>query len=285
MRAPRRSLLFAPGDDVRKLIKAAASAADSVILELEDGVAPERKPLAREQMVEILRQVDFGARERLVRVNAVDSPWFEADLTMALTARPDGLVLPKVERAGDVAAVDQALAEAERVHGLPERALALLILIETPRGLIHAAELCAASSRLQAVIFGAEDYAGAAGAERTPAATEVLYARSHVVAVCGAFDLQPIDMVFIDFNDAAGLEAECRAGRQLGFVGKQVIHPRQLETVNAAFSPTPAQIAWAERVVAGFRAAAGGAFALEGKMIDAPVVRQAERILAARTPR
>jgi citrate lyase beta subunit len=277
--------LFAPGDDVRKLIKAAASAADSVILELEDGVAPERKPLAREQMVEILRQVDFGARERLVRVNAVDSPWFEADLTMALTARPDGLVLPKVERAGDVAAVDQALAEAERVHGLPERALALLILIETPRGLIHAAELCAASSRLQAVIFGAEDYAGAAGAERTPAATEVLYARSHVVAVCGAFDLQPIDMVFIDFNDAAGLEAECRAGRQLGFVGKQVIHPRQLETVNAAFSPTPAQIAWAERVVAGFRAAAGGAFALEGKMIDAPVVRQAERILAARTPR
>jgi citrate lyase beta subunit len=276
--------LFAPGDDARKLAKAAASTADSVILELEDGVAPERKPLAREQVVETLRQVDFGARERLVRVNAVDSPWFEADLTMALTARPDGLVLPKVERAGDVAAVDRALAEAERVHGLPERALALLILIETPRGLIRATELCAASSRLQAVIFGAEDYAGAAGAERTPAATEVLYARSHVVAVCGAFDLQPIDMVFIDFNDPAGLEAECRAGRQLGFVGKQVIHPRQLETVNAAFSPTPAQIAWAERVVAGFRAAAGGAYALDGKMIDAPVVRQAERILAARTP-
>lgn len=279
----RRSLLFAPGDDARKLSKAAQSNADCVILELEDGVAPDRKVTARETVREAARTLDFGRRERLIRVNGADTSFFEADLQHTIGAHPDGYVLPKVESAADVQRICRMLDAAERERGWPARGIGLLILVESPRGVLNLREICEADARLQAIIFGAEDYASVVGARRTPEATEVLFARSAVVNACGAYGLQPIDMVFIDFNDDAGLEQECLRGRQLGFVGKQVIHPRQIDVVNRCFSPSEEEVAWARRVVEGFRASQAegyGAFALDGKMIDLPVVRQAERILS-----
>lgn len=280
---PRRSLLFAPGDDLRKLGKAAQSSADAVILELEDGVASDRKAIARQTVREAAAALDFGRREKLIRVNDVATPFFEADVRETIGTRPDGFVLPKVESAGDVRRICNLIDVAERERGWPAGGIDLIILIETPRGILNLREICEADARLRAIIFGAEDYASFIGARRTREASEVLFARSAVVNACGAFNLQPIDMVFIDFNDAAGLEQECMRGRQLGFAGKQVIHPKQIEIVNRCFTPSAEEITWARRVMDAFRAsqhAGRGAFALDGKMIDLPVVRQAERILA-----
>lgn len=280
---PRRSLLFAPGDDLRKLSKAAQSSADAVILELEDGVASDRKAIARQTVREAAAALDFGRREKLIRVNDVATPFFEADVRETIGTRPDGFVLPKVESAGDVRRICNLIDVAERERGWPAGGIGLIILIETPRGILNLREICEADARLRAIIFGAEDYASFIGARRTREASEVLFARSAVVNACGAFNLQPIDMVFIDFNDAAGLEQECMRGRQLGFAGKQVIHPKQIEIVNRCFTPSAEEITWARRVMDAFRAsqhAGRGAFALDGKMIDLPVVRQAERILA-----
>ncbi len=280
---PRRSLLFAPGDDLRKLGKAAQSSADAVILELEDGVASDRKAIARQTVREAAAALDFGRREKLIRVNDVATPFFEADVRETIGTRPDGFVLPKVESAGDVRRICNLIDVAERERGWPAGGIGLIILIETPRGILNLREICEADARLRAIIFGAEDYASFIGARRTREASEVLFARSAVVNACGAFNLQPIDMVFIDFNDAAGLEQECMRGRQLGFAGKQVIHPKQIEIVNRCFTPSAEEITWARRVMDAFRAsqhAGRGAFALDGKMIDLPVVRQAERILA-----
>jgi citrate lyase beta subunit len=227
--------------------------------------------------------LDFGRRERLIRVNGVDTPFFEDDLRETIDAHPDGYVLPKVETAADVHRICRMLDAAERERGWPAGGIGLIILIESPRGVLNLRDICEADARLQAIIFGAEDYASFIGAQRTPEATEVLFARSAVVNACGAYGLQPVDMVFINFNDDAGLEQECLRGRQLGFVGKQVIHPRQIGIVNRCFSPSDEEIAWARRVVEGYRTSQGeghGAFALDGRMIDLPVVRQAERILS-----
>ena len=275
--------MFAPGDDLRKLNKAAQSNADCVILELEDGVALDHKASARKHVREAAQTLDFGRREKLIRVNDVTTPFFEDDVRETLVARPDGYVLPKVESPEDVWRICEMIDEAEQQRGWPAGGIGLIILIETPRGILNLREICEAEPRLKAIIFGADDYASFIGATRTREASEVLFARSAIVNACGAYGLQAIDMVHIDFNDDAGLEQECVQGRQLGFAGKQVIHPRQIDIVNRCFSPSAAEIAWARRVVAGFEASrheGRGAFVLDGKMIDLPVVRQAERILA-----
>lgn len=276
---PRRSCLFAPGDDLRKLSKAAQSNADAVILELEDGVALDRKAIARQTVREAATSLDFGRREKLIRVNDVTTPFFEDDVRETITVKPAGFVLPKVESAEDVRHICNMIDEAEKARGWSAGDIGLIIMIETPRGILNLRDICEASPRLSAIIFGADDYAARIGAIRTHAASEVMFARGAVVNACGAYGLQAIDMVFIDFNDAAGLERECLQGRQMGFAGKQVIHPQQIDIVNRCFSPSEAEVAWARRVVDGFRASAGRAFALDGKMIDLPVVRQAERVL------
>lgn len=276
---PRRSLLFAPGDDLRKLSKAAQSDADAVILELEDGVALDRKAIARQTVREAATTLDFGRREKLIRVNDVTTPFFEDDVRETADAKPDGFVLPKVESADDVRRICDLIGDAEKARGWNAGDIRLIIMIETPRGILNLREICEASPRLSAIIFGADDYAARIGAIRTRDASEVLFARGAVVNACGAYNLHAIDMVFIDFNDGAGLEQECVLGRQMGFAGKQVIHPKQIDIVNRCFTPSEAEVAWARRVVDGFRASAGSAFALDGKMIDLPVVRQAERVL------
>ena len=277
MRA-RRALLYMPGDDMRKIRKATTLDADCICMDMEDGVALSRKSEARRTIQSALSDLDFGRSERLVRINPVGSGLEEADLDAALSARPDGIVLPKVHDATQV----QWAADRIRSAGLTLEEICLILVVESARGIVNLAQIAGSSAYLQAIIFGAEDLAGDVGAQRTPQGWEVFYARSAIVTFASAYGLQANDMVTIDFHDEAALRREALQGAQLGFAGKQVIHPNQVGTVQEAFTPTEQEIAQAQRVVQAFRENQGagiGAFALDGKMIDAPIIKSAERVL------
>lgn len=280
--SPRRSLLYVPGDSLRKVTKASTLPADTLILDLEDGVALSQKEAARLTVRQALREIDFGTRERLVRINNVNGTLAQPDLAITIEARPDGYVVPKVESAEDLRAVSHFIDEQEAHHGWPAGHIRLLAMIETARGIMNLREIAQATPRLDALLFGAEDFAASIGAVRTRENWELFYARSALVTAAGAYDLQAIDSVFVGLDDPAGLEAECRNGRQLGFVGKTVIHPGQIETANRIFAPDAAEVAAAHRLVAAFdehQKAGAGAFAYEGKMVDMPVIRLAQRLL------
>ena len=278
----RRSLLFVPGDDLHKISKAAQSAADCVILELEDGVALNRKAEARQVIQEALHTIDFGPREKLVRLNPIGSEFFEDDFRQTIDGHPDSYVIPKAESAFDIAEFSDQLAHAERDRGWEVGEIRLIILIETPKGVMNLRELAQSTLRLEALMFGAEDLAGAMGAVRSKAGWEVFYARSAVVTAAAAYDLQAIDQIYADFNDMAGLAEDCAFARQLGYSGKIAIHPRQIEAINTAFSPSTTEIERAERLMKAFVAQqenGKGAFVFEDKMVDQPMIRQAQRIL------
>lgn len=276
---PRRALLYMPGDDLKKITKATTLGVDCVCMDMEDAVAPERKPVARQTIVEALKTLDFGRSERLARINAVGSGYEHEDLPAALAARPDGIVVPKVEDPWQVRWVSEHIAEAERANGWPPGSIRMIIQAETARGIVALPQLCAADGRVEAVIFGAEDLAASLGATRTPQGWEVFYARSAVVTHCAAFGLQALDMVFVDFRDTEGLRREALEGARMGYEGKQIIHPNQVIPTQEAFTPSDEAIAHAQRIL---EADAGGrgAFALEGKMVDAPVVKAAEGVMA-----
>jgi citrate lyase beta subunit len=281
----RRVLLFVPGNDTRKIAKAVQTEADGIILDIEDGVALNRKHEARTQIAEVLQTQDFGGREKLVRVNPTSSAFFDDDLRATMPAHPDTYILPKADSAQDVQRICAFLDEAEQVHGWPIHSIRLIAMIETPMAVMNLREIAQASPRLDALMFGAEDFAGALGAQRTQAGWEVFYARSALVTAASAFELQAIDQVYTDFGDVAGLAEEARVARQLGFSGKCAIHPQQCQVIRRAFSSTPAEIAQAEQLLHAFaehQANGKGAFALDGKMVDLPVVWQAQRVLAMR---
>jgi citrate lyase beta subunit len=282
MRA-RRALLYMPGDDLHKIRKATTLNVDCICMDMEDGVAANRKAEARQAIAAALGSLQFGRSERLARINPVGSGLEGEDLAAVLPARPDGIVLPKVEEARQVRWVSEQIARAEAEHAWPPGAIILIILIETARGIVNLAEIAGADPRLKALIFGAEDLASDIGAIRTQEAWEVFYARSAVVTHAAAYNLQAIDMVYIDFRDTPGLAREAAQGAQMGFAGKQVIHPGQVEPVQQAFTPTGEAIAQAVRIMQAYRQhqqAGLGAFALDGKMIDAPIVKAAERVLS-----
>lgn len=279
----RRSLLFVPGDSRRKIEKAVTLGADCVCLDLEDGVALNQKQAARLTVAEALGTLNFGRSERMVRINRFGSGWEAEDLAHTLAARPASVLLPKVENKEALQWLDTQITQAEQAHGWPNGEIEMLAMVETARGVINLKEIAGAVPRLTALIFGAEDLAGDIGAVRTREAWEVFYARSAVITHAAAFGLQALDMVFVDYGDTTGLLAEARQGARMGYGGKQLIHPNQIEPVHAAFTPDDAAIAHAQRVVQAAQAnqASGlGAFSLDGKMVDMPVVKAAEQVLA-----
>ena len=281
--SPRRSMLYVPGDSLRKITKASTLPADTIILDLEDGVALSQKEAARLTVRQALRELDFGTRERLVRINNINEALAQSDLTITLEAQPDGYVIPKVESAADLLAVSHFLDEQEKLQGWPLGRIRLVAMIETARGVMNLREIAQATPRLDALVFGAEDYAASVGAVRTRENWEIFYARSAVVTAAGAYHLQAIDLVFVGLDDQPGLEAECSSGRQLGFIGKTLIHPGQIETANRIFAPDPTEVDQAQSLLAAFaehQQAGTGAFAYEGKMVDMPVIRTAQRLLA-----
>lgn len=278
----RRAILYMPGDDRRKIEKAATLGVDSICMDLEDGTAINRKAEARAVIAQAMRELDFGAAERCIRINSIGSGWEADDLAAALEARPDSIALPKVESPEQVTWVSSRIESYELSHGLPLGSIRMIILVETAKGILHLKEIAGADKRLDAVIFGGEDFAASIGATRTKDALELLYAREAVVTACAAYDLQAIDIVTIDFKDLDALRAESEAGARLGFTGKQIIHPAQVGPVQAAFTPSDEAIAYARRVVETFEAnqkEGKGAYALDGKMIDMPLLKNAQKVL------
>jgi citrate lyase beta subunit len=277
MRA-RRALLYMPGDDPHKIQKATRLGVDCVCMDMEDGVAINRKSEARRIIAQSLQELEFGRSERLVRINAVGSGLEQEDLQAVLSYKPDGIVVPKVETAAQVRWVSEQIANAG--YALAE--MGLIAIVESALGVVKLAEIAGQGERLQAIIFGAEDLAGDIGATRTRQGWEVFYARSAVVTYAAAFGLQAIDQVYVDFKDTAGLKIEARVGAQMGFAGKQIIHPNQVGPVQEAFTPSDSEIEHALQILsaASHQQEAGfGAFALDGKMVDAPIVKAAERVL------
>jgi citrate lyase beta subunit len=276
-------VLYMPGDDERKIHKATTLDADCVCLDMEDGVARSRKDEARGLIPEMLRELDFGRSERLARINPVGSGMEADDLRAALEGRPDGIVIPKVETGDAIRWASAQIGERERAMGWPHGGICIIVLVETALGIVNLKEIAGSDPRLQALIFGAEDLAGDIGAVRTREAWEVFYARSAVVTHAAAFDLQAIDMVYIDYKDGEGMVREAQEAARMGYAGKQVIHPNQIAPAQEAFTPDDAAIAHALRVMNAMRehqAAGKGAFSLDGKMIDMPLVKAAERVLA-----
>jgi citrate lyase beta subunit len=282
MRA-RRALLYVPGDDHKKIKKAATLNADCVCLDIEDGVAINRKNDSRLTVSDALKTIDFVHSEKLVRINAIGSGLENEDLLAVLPNQPDGIVVPKVEDGWQVRWVCEHITEFEREMGWPPGEIRVIIQAETARGIVNLPAICTADPRVDAVIFGAEDFVNDVGATRSREGLEVFYARSAVVTHCAAFGLQAIDMVYVDFTDTEGLRLEANQGAQLGFGGKQIIHPSQVEPVQEAFTPSNTSITHALRVMdanAQNQKRGFGAFALDGKMVDAPVVKAALRVLA-----
>lgn len=279
----RRSFLYIPGDSARKIEKAAGLDADTLILDLEDGVARSQKETARATVADALARLDFGPRERLVRVNHPAHGLLEADLAATLQTPPDGYVLPKVEAASDLLRIDSLLAGAEQARGWAQGRLRLFAMIETAHGVLHLPEIAAATPRLAGLIFGAEDFTADVGAIRSPSGLELLYARSALVTAAAGYGLHAVDAVYLELENLAGLAEECALARGLGFGGKTAIHPRQLPVINQAFTPAAAEVARAQALVAAFedhQAQGSGVFVYEGKMVDQPVIVAAQRLLA-----
>ena len=278
---PRRSLLYVPGDDRHKIEKSVTLSADCICLDLEDGVAQNRKKEARQGIAAALREVSFAPAEVLVRINPVGSGLEQEDVDSLLPLHAAGVVLPKVESLDQVRWLDGVIEARELAQGLPLGSIRILADVETASGILSLREI-ASHPRLDALIFGGEDYAASVGALRTPEAWELFTARSMVVMHARAFGLQAIDMVTVDYHDMDHLRREASFGTSLGYTGKQVIHPAQVGPVQEAFTPGEAEIAQAREVVEAFEEqqnAGRGAFGMNGKMIDMPLVKAARNVL------
>lgn len=279
----RRSLLFVPGSTPERIAKAIGSAADGVILDLEDAVAVAQKARAREWVVAALRRVDFRGRERIVRVNPLDGPEGQADLAQVVPAAPDALLIPKIERSEDVLRADQAIARHETEAGGEVGKIRLHLLIETVAAVMQVEAVAAASPRAVVLLFGAGDLCRETRGRLGPGRAAELYALSRILFAARAVGLDAIDTPHFDLRDLAGLEAHARIAADLGYDGKAVLHPDQIETVNRVFTPSPAAVAEARRVLAAYQAAeaaGAGALALEGQFVDAVHVAMARETLA-----
>ncbi len=277
----RRALLYMPGDSRPKIEKAISLKVDSICMDMEDGTAHNRKEKAREVIAEALQELDFGRSEKLVRINGIGTGLEADDLSMTLPHHPDGVVIPKVESLADVAWVSEQIEAMELSQGWELNSIRILAILESAKGIANLRDI-ATHPRLDALIFGAEDYSASVGAKRTRGGQEVLYARSKVVLHAAVNDLQALDIVFVDFKDSVSLKIEALQGAQLGFTGKQIIHPNQLAPVQEAFSPTDAEINDAQRLLAAFDAAeaeGAGVIAFDGKMVDMPLVKSARNVI------
>lgn len=286
-----RSLLFVPADSERKLARAAAAGADALILDLEDSVLSERKAQARSLAAQYLGERQHAAV--WVRVNARSSGELLKDLAAIVPARPAGIMLPKILGAQDIQAVDLYLEALEVAHELTSGAIAVLALVtETPAALLRTAELLQLCvPRLRALSWGAEDLSASLGAgepRTSSGAWRATYehARTQCLLAAHALALEAIDTVYVNYRDADGLRQSCDAARRDGFTGCLAIHPDQVPVINAAFTPSAAERALAQRVVDAFAGGASGAGAvsLDGKMYDLPHLKAARRVLNLPSP-
>jgi citrate lyase subunit beta/citryl-CoA lyase len=274
---PRRSALYVPGANARALEKIAGLDADVVVVDLEDAVAPAAKEDARAAAVAAIRR-GLGRAEIVLRVNGAGTPWAEADLAAAASSGADAVLLPKVDGPELVREAERRLASA----GAPG-SMALWAMIETPRGVLRAAEVALASPRLACLVAGTSDLVKDLRARHTPGRSEVLLALSTIVLSARASGLAALDGVHLDLADDAGLAAACRQGRDLGFDGKTLIHPRTIAAANLAFTPGDEEVALARRIIqahAEAETAGRGVVVVDGRLVESLHVAEARRVVA-----
>jgi citrate lyase subunit beta / citryl-CoA lyase len=282
-----RSMLFVPGDRPERFEKAVRSGADAVILDLEDAVTPATRPQARRHVADFLRE---GVRDvpLWVRINPAESEDALVDVASVVGARPDGLLLPKTRTVADLWRLDHWLEALESWHGQRAGSIAVVALVtETAHAMLNAASFATPPKRVTGYTWGAEDLAAEVGAIANRTADgeyEGVYriARASCLLMAAAAGIAAIDTTDVEFRDVAAVERRARASRRDGFVGKLVIHPAQVGPVHAAFTPSAEEVTWARRVVEALaQPSSAGAVAIDGRMVDRPHLRQAERILQA----
>jgi citrate lyase subunit beta/citryl-CoA lyase len=265
---PRRSVLYMPGSNARALEKAKSIPCDGVIVDLEDAVAPDAKASARDHVVATVAAGGYGAREMVIRINALDTPWGLEDLRAALSATPDAVLVPKIRTASDIAQIEAHMADA------PEKTR-LWVMIETPLAILNLPAIAAAAddpvSRLACFVMGTNDLVKETRADLGHDRLAALYWLSATVTAARAYGIDVLDGVYNNFRDAEGFRRECDQGRLLGMDGKTLIHPDQVAVANEAFAPAPAEIAWAKKIIAAFdepQNRGKGAITLDGRMVE-----------------
>ncbi len=278
----RRSLLFLPGNNPNMLINGNCLGADAVILDLEDAVAPDEKDAARILVRNTMRYMDFHGIQVVVRINSVDTPYWQMDLDAIMPEKPHLILLPKTSSPQDVLQVEAYMNGLESALQMPCNTVGIMPLIETALGVENAFSIASCSQRVQALFLGAEDLTADLQCLRTKEGAEIQYARTRLVMAARAAGVEVYDTPFTDVNDAEGAQADTLLAKGLGFSGKASISPRYVDMINAAFTPTQKEIDYAYEVMGAIalaKAQGKGAIALHGKMIDAPIVARAQRTI------
>ena len=279
----RRSMLFLPGNNPNMLINGNCLGADSVIFDLEDAVSPDEKDAARILVRNTMRYMDFRGCEIIVRINSIDTPYWQRDIDAILPYTPGLILLPKTGSAADVLAADAYISQTEEKLGIKTGTVGLMPLIETALGVENAFAIASVSSRVKALFLGAEDLTADLQCKRTKEGREIEYARTRLVMAARAAGVDVYDTPFTDVNDDEGIETDAALAKSLGFSGKASISPRHVDVINRVFSPTLPEIDYAYEVMEAIALAkkqGKGAIALRGKMIDAPIVTRAQRTIA-----
>ena len=275
---PRRSVLYMPGSNTRALEKGRSLPADSLILDLEDAVAPDAKATARTQIAAALTEGGYGRREIVVRVNGLDSPWGRDDVTAMATSGADAVLLPKVESAAMVHELESLMDKA----GAPA-SMGIQCMMETPLGMLNAQQVAGASRRITCLVMGTSDLVKDLQAAHTPQRLPVLTSLGLCILAARACGVAIVDGVHLDLSDEAGFAAQCLQGKELGFDGKTLIHPKTIAKANEVFAPSGEEIAWSHKIIAAHaEAMAGGkgVVVVDGKLIENLHVENARRLVA-----
>jgi citrate lyase subunit beta / citryl-CoA lyase len=275
-------MFFVPGNVPGKITKAAIYGADCVIYDLEDAVSINEKDAARDLIRHFLMEYRPDCRIG-IRINAQDTPYYEEDVKMMVPLKPDFLRLPKSETAENIKNLDKLIAVYEQKSDIPIGTIKIVATIETALGVYNAFQIASASKRVLAIGLGAEDFRTDMCMSRTEEGKEILFARNLIALAAHAANVMPIDYVYSNFNNIEGFTTDVTFGKMIGFTGKSVIHPNQIQLVHAIYNPTDEEINDAKKILTAYEAAianASGVIALEGKMLDKPIVDRAKNILA-----
>ncbi len=275
---PRRSVLYMPGSNARALEKGRLIPADGLILDLEDAVAPDAKEAARTQVCEAVKARGYGLRELVIRVNALATPWGYADAAAASNSGADAILLPKVESADAIRQLDNIMI----ANGAPD-SMAIWAMMETPRSILRAQMIAEASHRMQCLVMGTSDLAKDLDCAHTRERLPMITSLGHCLLAARAAKIAILDGVFLDLNDDAGFEYACEQGKELGFDGKTLIHPKTVETTNRVFTPSPKDVEWSRKIIRAHEEAAAkgqGVAVVDGKLIENLHVESAQRLVS-----
>jgi len=277
-----RSALYIPGNNPGMIQHCPFFGADSVILDLEDAVAISEKDAARKLVSSFLEALDFDESVVVVRINGADTPYFEKDLLAVVPQAPEAIRLPKCESPKDILCADELITKIETAHGIPEGTVKIHAMIESALGIERAFDIASCSSRVEALTLGGQDLLADYGIQKTQAGHELFYPRARVVSAAKANGLLAFDTVWTDITDLDGLKKESKLACELGFTGKAAIHPSQIDVIHEAFKPDPKEVHKAKRIMASAERALSegkGAFSVDGRMVDAPVIKRANHLL------